>query len=209
MKQYTLKITNTPPSDWSNIERAAVESYVWGGAERAFRTYGQLSYAKTGDENEGLYIHLFCEEKNPVSVETQFDGKVFLDSCMEFFFNMHEEGAPENRYLNIECNSLGVTHIGFGEERRGRVFLDSLGVERFPVTVKIGSEGWEIFEFIPVAALKKLFGISDVNENTVMTGNFYKCDENADAPFGSWSPIVAPKPDFHRPEYFGKIVITK
>ena len=43
MKQYTLKMTNAVPTDWSNIERANVDSYVWGGAERAYKTYGQLS----------------------------------------------------------------------------------------------------------------------------------------------------------------------
>ena len=61
MKHYQLKMTNTVPNDWSDIERADIDSYAWGGAERAYKTYGQLSYAKTNDENAGLYIHLFFE----------------------------------------------------------------------------------------------------------------------------------------------------
>ena len=209
MKQYNLKITNTIPPDWSNIERANVDSYVWGGAERAYKTYGQLVYAKTGDEKTGLYIHLFCEEKNPVSKEKQLDGMVCMDSCMEFFFGMRNADDDSINYLNLECNSIGVTFISFGEERHGRVFLDSLGVERFPVSVNVGDDGWDVFWFVPESDLKKIFGLSEINENTVMRGNFYKCDENANAPFGSWSPIVAPKPDFHRPEYFGNITISK
>ena len=209
MKQYNLKITTTVPSDWSEIERADVDSYVWGGAERAYKTYGQVTYAATGDENEGLYIHLACEEKNPVSVETKLDGAVCMDSCMEFFFNMHDEGSSENRYLNIECNSLAITHVGFGDGRHGRVFLDSLGVDRFPVKLSKGFDGWELIHFVPIASLKKIFGITKFDESTVMTGNFYKCDENANAPFGSWNPVVAQNPDFHRPECFGKFVITK
>ncbi len=209
MKQYNLKITDKVPADWSGIERADVDSYVWGGAERAYKTFGQVIYAATGDSDEGLYIRLFCEEKNPVSVETQPDGMVWMDSCMEFFFNMHDEGSDERRYLNIECNSLAVTLVGFGEGRDDRVFLDSLGVDRFPVKLSKGFDGWEIIHFVPIASLKKIFGITEFNESTVMSGNFYKCDENADAPFGSWAPIVAPEPDFHRPEYFGKMVISK
>ena len=62
MKQYTLKMTTSVPADWSDIARADVDSYAWGGAERAYKTYGQLAYAKTGDDKTGLYIHLFCEE---------------------------------------------------------------------------------------------------------------------------------------------------
>ena len=45
MKQYNLKMTNTVPTDWKDIERADVDSYVWGGAELAHKTYGQLVYA--------------------------------------------------------------------------------------------------------------------------------------------------------------------
>lgn len=207
MKQYNLKIMNEAPIDWSGFERAVVDSYVWGGAEKAYKTYGQLVYAKTGDDGAGLYIHLFCEEKNPVSKEKQLDGPVCMDSCMEFFFGMHEPGADDISYLNLECNSIGTTFISFGVERHGRVFLDSLGVERFPVSVCVGADGWDVFWFVSEEDLKKIFGLSDINEDTVMRGNFYKCDENANAPFGSWSPVVAPKPDFHRPECFGKIVI--
>lgn len=209
MKQYTLKMTNTVPTDWCDMERANVDSYVWGGAERAYPTYGQLVYAKTNDAQSGLYIHLFCEEKHPVSKEKQLDGMVCMDSCMEFFFGMHDADTVDMHYLNIESNSLGTTFMSYGESRHGRVFLDALGIERFPVSVHIGDEGWEVFVFVPETSLKKIFGLSDINESTVMTGNFYKCDENANAPFGSWAPIVAPKPDFHRPEYFGKIVIKK
>lgn len=208
MKEYNLKMTDTPPVDWSHTPRADIDSYVWGGAERAHKAYGQLSYAKTGDEKTGLYIHLFCAEKNPVSVETQLDGKVYKDSCMEFFFGMHDENANDIRYVNIECNSLGVSRISFGEGRHGRAFLDALGIERFPVSVHVGDNGWELFIFVPELSLKKIFGLSDINEKTVMKGNFYKCDENANAPFGSWTPITSPTPDFHRPECFGKIVIT-
>ena len=209
MKHYNLKMMNTVPADWSNIERADVDSYVWGGAERAYKTYGQLAYAKTGDENTGLYIHLFCEEKHPVSKEKKLDGMVCMDSCMEFFFGMREAGSEDIHYLNIESNSLGVTFMSFGEGRYGRVFLDALGIARFPVSVNIGADGWEVFVFVPEESLKKVFGLSEINENTEVRGNFYKCDENANAPFGSWAPIVAPAPDFHRPEYFGKIVMTK
>ena len=209
MKQYNLKITSSVPSNWSAVEKANVDSYAWGGAERAYKTYGQLVYAKTDDEKTGLYIHLFCEEKDPVSKEKQLDGMVCMDSCMEFFFGMHNPDAKSINYLNLECNSIGVTFISFGEERHGRVFLDSLGVERFPVSVNVGENGWDVFWFVPESDLKKIFGLSEINENTVMRGNFYKCDENAKAPFGSWAPIVAPKPDFHRPEYFGEITITK
>ena len=209
MKEYPLKIVSAAPTDWSDTPRAYVDSYVWGGGERAYTTYGQLVYAATGDASAGLYARMFCKEKDPVSKETQLDGMVCLDSCMELFFGMHDRGKEDLRYLNIETNSLGTSHIGFGDGRGGRVFLDALGVERFPVSVERTDGGWQVLVFVPEGALKQIFGLSEIGEDTVMHGNFYKCDENAGAPFGSWAPVVAPAPDFHRPECFGRIVFTR
>ena len=188
MKQYNLKMMSAVPADWSGIERAYVDSYVWGGAERAYKTYGQLAYAKTDDENAGLYIHLFCEEKDPVSKEKQLDGMVCMDSCMEFFFGMHQAGVDDIHYLNIESNSLGVTFMSFGEGRHGRVFLNEMGIERFPVSVNIGEDGWEVFVFVPEKDLKKIFRLSEIDETTVMKGNFYKLCDGKRPHYGSFCP---------------------
>ena len=210
MKEYIMKITDEVPSVWSDVAKANIESYVWGGAERAYATYGQLVYAKTGDEKAGLYIRLFCEETNPVSIETQYEGKVCCDSCMEFFFGMQKSEEEELLYLNVETNSLGVSYISFGADRYGRKFIDELGIERFPISISIGEDGWEALIFIPEADLKKVFKLDEIDETIVMRGNFFKCDENANAPFGTWSPVTtAPKPDFHRPECFGRIYIKR
>ena len=209
MKDYRIKILSAPPTDWQGFERAYVDEYVWGGRERAHETYGQVVYVK-GDEGEsGLYARLFCVEKDPISVETEIDGAVCRDSCMEFFFGMYAAAPCDHRYLNIETNSIGVSHVGFGDGRHGRVHLPALGIERFPITAKVGDDGWEVRIFIPEVDLKQIFGLSEIDERTVVLGNFYKCDENRGAPFGSFSPIVAPKPDFHRPECFAPMIMTK
>ena len=39
------------------------------------------------------------------------------------------------------------------------------------------------------------------------SGNFYCCDETLHPHFGSWSPVAAPAPDFHRPECFGTLTL--
>ncbi|MBQ5807154.1 MAG: hypothetical protein IIW26_01760, partial [Tidjanibacter sp.] len=43
--------------------------------------------------------------------------------------------------------------------------------------------------------------------NTLMA-NLYKCGDKLRTPhYLSWSPIEAAKPDFHRPEQFGTLII--
>ena len=36
-------------------------------------------------------------------------------------------------------------------------------------------------------------------------GNFYRCGGKTDPQFACWSPIEFPRPDFHRPEFFGEL----
>jgi hypothetical protein len=41
----------------------------------------------------------------------------------------------------------------------------------------------------------------------VARANFYKCGDETETPhFGAWSPVQTPQPDFHRPEFFGRLV---
>lgn len=209
MKQYDLIMTHTAAIDWSNIPTAHIDSYVWGGAERAHKAYGQAVYAATGGADEGLYIHLCCEEKDPISVTTVHNGPVWEDSCLEFFFTVSDSDEQKNGYINIECNSNGVTLIAYGKDRYERTFIVDMGIEPFPVELKKSCDRWELFEFVPLEALVKIFGIAKIDESAVMSGNFYRCDENGDAPFGSWSPVSTPEPDFHRPEFFGKMTLVR
>ena len=91
----------------------------------------------------------------------------------------------------------------------------------------VGETQWNVVIAIPL----KLFSLNDaatspddalINLNEVvkagnaMTGtklngktaraNFYKCGDDMAVPhYISWNPIGCPRPDFHRPEYFGTL----
>lgn len=208
MKQYEIKISNISAIKWERLPRAEIDSYVWGGADAAHKACGQVAYAATGDSSEGLYIHLCCEEKDPVSVTTEHNGPVWEDSCLEFFFTMSGSDGKKNGYVNIECNSNGVTLIAYGKDRHERTFIVDMDIEPFPVKLVKSEDRWELFEFVPLSSLKKIFGITKVDESTVMWGNFYRCDENGGAPFGSWAPVNTPQPDFHCPQCFGRLLLV-
>ena len=46
----------------------------------------------------------------------------------------------------------------------------------------------------------------DIVQNGGLRGNFYKCGDLTATPhWGSWNPVGTGAPDFHRPEYFGKM----
>ena len=44
-------------------------------------------------------------------------------------------------------------------------------------------------------------------EGKKATANFYKCGEETSEPhYVTWNPIGSENPDYHRPEFFGKVL---
>ena len=63
---------------------------------------------------------------------------------------------------------------------------------------------------IPTSLLCKILGVDTipVGRGYTLRGNFYKCgDECVSAHHGMWNVVEVDAPDFHRPEYFGTLVI--
>ena len=123
---------------------------------------------------------------------------------------MNAAGAEKNGYINIESNSNPTTLIGYGRDRYHRVSIVDKGIEPFEVTGTKTDDRWDIYEFVPLSALKEVFGIEDVDETTEFAGNFYKCGGDHDPlPYGMWSKVNTPTPDVHRPQCFGKSILEK
>ena len=133
----------------------------------------------------------------------EYGSRVWTDSCLEFFLQPFPE---DPRYMNIEVNAAGAALIAVGPDREHRVPL-----ERCPGGMDIrasrhGDGWWAVAYTVPFALLEALFGRRPV-PGMAMRGNFYTCDESIHPHFGSWNPIEAPAPDFHRPECFGELVL--
>ena len=78
----------------------------------------------------------------------------------------------------------------------------SLG--NLPFEEKTGNFEWEIMIRIPLDcfAFDNIKSLSELKA----TANFYKCGEETSEPhYVTWNPIGVENPDYHRPEFFGKV----
>ena len=68
-------------------------------------------------------------------------------------------------------------------------------------------EGLDLWEATLEGSFNVFFKHSDfLPDGKEITANFYKCGDDLTVPhFVSWNPIKTEKPDFHRPEFFGKL----
>ena len=175
--------------------------------------WSEISYRpdlkfRIGHVKNEIWLKFYVTEKNILARETRTNGEVYKDSTVEFFISIDEKN-----YYNFEFNCIGVTHLAHGEGRNNRTFVDPKTVEKIeiksslgnqPFEEKSGSFTWEMMIRIPIECFA--FDKITTLEALKATANFYKCgDETSEIHYVSWNPIGTENPDYHCPEYFGKI----
>lgn len=184
-----------------------VESVNWPEGF-PYRPKMQFGIAHTGEE---FLIHYCVEEQSVRAVAQKDNDNVWEDSCAEFFISPAADGL----YYNIECNCAGTLLLGVGEGRNNRQLATpeitrqidrwaSLG--RTPFDTRNQPTRWELALRIPYTVFFR-HNITSLDGLT-LKGNFYKCGDKLPVPhFISWNPIGTPTPDFHCPQFFGKLEI--
>ena len=157
-------------------------------------------------DDERLLIRFEVSEKGSRAVCTESNGPVWEDSCVEFFVK-----SPESDYYyNFETSCIGVglaarrisrsDFAHFTEEEMSRVIRrSSLPCAPFEKGADETLE-WSVELEIPFAVL-------DCGPRPgSLLANIYKCGDRTAVPhYLSWSPVLTPAPDFHRPEFFGRL----
>lgn len=136
------------------------------------------------------------------------NGKSWEDSCCEFFVTDPYDGT----YYNLELTCIGSLLASKRTSRTNKTMIPSTllssvirhsSLERKEIDIKDRIFGWTTAMLIPF----ELIGLDRNNLPVSLRGNFYKCgDSTAHPHYLSWNPIRTPKPDFHRPEFFGEII---
>lgn len=158
-----------------------------------------------GHTDSSILLRFDVTEANAKAVCLEPNGPVWEDSCAEFFVRV----PGSAHYFNFETNCIGTglaarrlsrdefTH--FTREQMSRiVYRPSLPRE----VTDLKDASWSLELEVPF----ELLGLDSCPER--LEANFYKCGDKTSAPhFVSWSPIAVEKPDFHRPEFFGELIL--
>lgn len=181
-----------------------IDTVNW--AEYPYRPMAKFRIVATPD---GFLLHFRVREESVAAVADGDGGKVWEDSCVEFFSSPADDGV----YYNVECNCVGTVLVATGKDRNARTPAprevlqqirrwSSLGRENFDE--RIGETDWEVVLHIPYSVWFQ-HDISDINGKEIRA-NFYKCGDKLQTPhFLSWNPIDIAQPDFHRPDFFGTL----
>lgn len=198
MKEYeVVKVSGKP--DWSEIPALPIENVLWL-PDCGVRMEQQICWDETA-----LHVRQRAWEADIRAVCTEPLSQVCEDSCMEFFFAFGEDG----RYFNFECNPNGCVYLGFGGRREDRVRLIVKDpVSRFQIQTARTADGWALEYRLPLAFLRNFYPELCFADGLRFRANCYKCgDKTRRAHYLAWNPVLTDAPDFHRPEYFGRLTL--
>jgi len=161
-----------------------------------------------------LVLHYTVQGEYIRAVAIEDQQPVWEDSCVEFFCQV----PGEDTYMNFETNCIGTMVasrrrsrsedvVPFSSEQMKKIERwSSLGERREIINMDDQRRDWEVEIRIPWSLI---IGEKAPVFPLELKANFYKCGDKTKLPhFVSWQPIKTSSPDFHRPEFFGSIMLT-
>ena len=184
----------------STLEKHEIACVNW--AEFPYKPSASFHIAHS-DKAVALMFEVSEDHVRAVAMEN--NGRVWEDSCVEFFVKM----ADGQRYVNIEMNCIGTILVGKRLTKADARHLSDTEISTIrritslphqEIDSHAEEQSWWAIEVIPY----EILGFNQKPES--FKANLYKCGDKCDQPhFLSWSPIGLPNPDFHCPEWFGEI----
>lgn len=187
-----------------NQEKHSISTLNW----KDYNYMPKVEFAIAYGEQE-IFLKYYIREEYFKAEKTETNQMVCEDSCVEFFVSPEEDGL----YYNLEFNGIGTCLLGSGTGRADSRRADPAVVSKIrrlatpgnnPIAEKKGDFSWTITIAVPFEVFFR-HKITDLKGKT-FRANFYKCGDKLSMPhFVTWNPVGTEKPDYHRPEYFGKL----
>ncbi len=219
---YVIRRAFRPPAlgaswdspDWSAAEVIDVDQFHPESSDHRPRVQAKLLY-----DDRSLYVQFRVFDRYVRCVETRDQGRVYLDSCVEFFVQPGEDAS--RGYFNFEMNCGGALLLYY-IERPGKTLTRALAnfapvgsdwleqVRRFQTLPRrVEPEmtepvEWRVAYAVPMKMFEHYVGAMPPPEKRAWRGNFFKCADATSHPhWGMWSPVEIL--NFHQPEKFGEL----
>jgi hypothetical protein len=184
----------------NNKPTVMIEDYKW-----VDNNYKPLTEVFLCHNDKAIKVKITSYETDLRYEAKTDDGRVWCDSCVEFFVKPF---AADDRYINFEINPIGSMIMSIGEARMNRKTMVFEYKPLLDLKTEISENFWSAEFIIPFSMLYEIYNITDKTKPNSIFGNFYKCGDETKFPhFGMWNEVLTEDPDFHRPEYFGELIL--
>lgn len=194
---------------WQNIKEADIVNRM--GDKPLFTPSVQ---AKMMYDSINLYVIFRVNDKFVRCLVTEYNGPVYEEPAVEFFFSPD----PENpgKYFNLEINCGGTPLMQYNDfTAKTQNFIKAEDIKKIEIAHSLPqvvdpeiSEPvtWTIEYSIPLAMLEKYAKVIYPKPGIEWRANFYKiAEKGSSVHFLTWSVVDNPEPNFHLPQFFGKL----
>lgn len=195
---------------WLNKEPYALNNYM---GERPL--HFPETQIKCAYDRDNLYLIFKVKDKYILACAQGYHDRVWEDSCVEFFFCPGEDIAQG--YFNLEINCGGCIYFGFQKIPRNKVVnILELDCAKLKIAHSLPKQilaeieettEWCVEVKLPFSVIERYYNLKQPSLGSIWLVNFYKCADKSSHPHWlTWNRVDNPRPDFHRPEYFGRLV---
>lgn len=195
---------------WKHVKTIDITNYM--GTIPKFQPEAK---AKVMYDADNIYVIFQVKDKYVRCITNEYDGPVYKDATVEFFFAT-DMNLPE-QYFNLETNCGGTALMRY--QIVPRKDYKKIDIEDFK-TIELAhslpqiidpeiEDGvtWTIEYRIPFTMLEKYAKVTRPGKGIVWRANLYKIAENNSNPhYLTWSVVENSKPDFHLPKFFGRLI---
>jgi hypothetical protein len=195
---------------WRRVEPLDIRLFMGAKPDHLPKTQAKVLY-----DEEYVYVIFRVKDKYIRAVETERHGRVWEDSCVEFFLTPGTDIS--NGYFNIETNCIGTLLLHYqprpDEDIRP---LKPAECDRLEIATSLPKKvidpeiteplTWTLEYRVPVEMFGEYRQVVKPAPGVKWRANFYKCAETVSYPHWlTWSLVVNDVPNFHLPEYFGTL----
>jgi hypothetical protein len=171
---------------------------------------GQQTTARVCYDTQALYVRFDCDDRDIWGTCTKRDDPIYDEEVVEVFLTSGE--ADPVRYYEFEISPNGVlldARIHNPTSQRAELEVDTSwncpGI-RWQAGCNDAANHWWAVLAIPWGAVAPPGDLP-----TIWRANFYRIERPRDAgpEFSCWSPTMTDPADFHKPAYFGTLILAE
>ena len=193
---------------WKNAPSVGPFQFPWWEQGKKEQTEAKLLW-----NDQFLYALFFCEDAHVSGEHTERDSTVYQDDCVEIF--TAPDPQQPNNYFNIEMNVRGAfldQHHPNGPGTKAEPNWNATGIviaTSVDGTLNDDSDmdrGWVLEVAIPFENFRLVAQHTPPKTGDIWHLNLNRLGGKTNPQHSQWSPGKSERPQFHAPQYFGRVI---
>ena len=194
---------------WKKARAADAFQFPWWKDGRQEQTTAKLLW-----DDDNLYVSFRCDDAHAWAEHTERDSAVYLDDCVEVF-TAPDIVRPFN-YFNIEMNVRRAFLDQHHPDGPGKT-KTNWNAEGVRIATSVDGtinddsdkdQSWMLEAAIPFANFAFVAQHTPPHPGDVWRMNLNRLGGKTNPQFSQWSPSGTPHPQYHAPEYFGRVMFS-